>query len=233
MHRIRLDRLSRHQHKVDTLRKCGNEQMSFHQRKVIAETDTWPRPKGKIGMTGKLLFSFRCEAFGVKHLWIREVGWCVVQDVGRYDDDVSFRHQIAAYLDIVRSGVKIPHIFLNQLVHVILRNALDGCDDPFVLRWVIDGTQYLQTDGRQTTLYNIHPGHWYRIELVADASAHTITYWAYDPTVDASPVHLGTATVNSAGAFNQIQVNPTYGGNGSPAAQNEFFQYDHIHVRTW
>ena len=27
-----------------------------------------------------------------------------------------------------------PHLFLNQLVHVILRNALDGCDDPFVLR---------------------------------------------------------------------------------------------------
>ena len=27
-----------------------------------------------------------------------------------------------------------PHMFLNQLVHVILRNALDGCDDPFVLR---------------------------------------------------------------------------------------------------
>jgi len=110
---------------------------------------------------------------------------------------------------------------------------MQNSNDPFVLRWVIDGTQYLQTDGRQTTLYNIHPGHWYRIELVADASAHTITYWAYDPTVDASPVHLGTATVNSAGAFNQIQVNPTYGGNGSPAAQNEFFQYDHIHVRTW
>src|SRR5207237_6166583 len=40
----------------------------------------------------------------------------------------------AAYLDIVRSGAKIPHIFLNQLVHVILRNALHGCEDPFVLR---------------------------------------------------------------------------------------------------
>ena len=25
-------------------------------------------------------------------------------------------------------------MFLNQLVHVILRNALDGCDDPYVLR---------------------------------------------------------------------------------------------------
>ena len=27
-----------------------------------------------------------------------------------------------------------PPLFLNQLVHVILRNALDGCEDPFVLR---------------------------------------------------------------------------------------------------
>ena len=41
----------------------------------------------------------------------------------------------AAYLDLVRHGVgKTPPIFLNQLVHVILRNALDGCEDPFVLR---------------------------------------------------------------------------------------------------
>jgi len=40
----------------------------------------------------------------------------------------------AAYLDIVRRKIKIPHIFLNQIVHVILRNVLDGCDDAFVLR---------------------------------------------------------------------------------------------------
>jgi hypothetical protein len=40
----------------------------------------------------------------------------------------------AAYLDIVRKGRKIPHLFLNQLVQLILRNALDGCDDPFVVR---------------------------------------------------------------------------------------------------
>jgi hypothetical protein len=40
----------------------------------------------------------------------------------------------AAYLDIVRRGLKFPHIFLNQFVHAILRNALDGCADPFVLR---------------------------------------------------------------------------------------------------
>jgi hypothetical protein len=41
----------------------------------------------------------------------------------------------AAYLALVRSGsVNLPPLFVNQLVHVILRNALDGCDDPFVLR---------------------------------------------------------------------------------------------------
>src|SRR3954464_10898505 len=40
----------------------------------------------------------------------------------------------AAYLDIVRRGIKVPHLFINQLVHVILRNALDDCGDPFVLR---------------------------------------------------------------------------------------------------
>ena len=41
----------------------------------------------------------------------------------------------AAYLALVREDMsRTPPIFLNQLVHVILRNALDGCDDPFVLR---------------------------------------------------------------------------------------------------
>jgi hypothetical protein len=50
--------------------------------------------------------------------------------------DRLVRHKTleAAYLDIVRTGARVPHIFLNQLVHVILRNALNGCDDPFVLR---------------------------------------------------------------------------------------------------
>jgi hypothetical protein len=54
---------------------------------------------------------------------------------------VSLRDQLArhrtleaAYLDIVRRKLKVPHIFLNQIVHVILRNALHDCDDPFVLR---------------------------------------------------------------------------------------------------
>lgn len=51
--------------------------------------------------------------------------------------DLLLRHPTleAAYLASVRSGANdLPPLFINQLVHVILRNALDGCDDPFVLR---------------------------------------------------------------------------------------------------
>jgi hypothetical protein len=41
----------------------------------------------------------------------------------------------AAYVALVRGDIgKTPPLFLNQLVHVILRNALDGCSDAFVLR---------------------------------------------------------------------------------------------------
>ena len=40
----------------------------------------------------------------------------------------------AAYLDIVRHNLRFPHVFLNQMVHVILRNVLDGCEDTFALR---------------------------------------------------------------------------------------------------
>jgi hypothetical protein len=41
----------------------------------------------------------------------------------------------AAYVALVRRGPDgTPPLFLDQLVHVILRNLLDGCDDAFVLR---------------------------------------------------------------------------------------------------
>ncbi len=39
-----------------------------------------------------------------------------------------------AYLAVVRHSIKVPHIFLNQIVHVILRNALDDCESAFTLR---------------------------------------------------------------------------------------------------
>jgi hypothetical protein len=51
--------------------------------------------------------------------------------------DVLLAHKTieAAYLHLVRHGVgKIPWLFLDQLVQVILRNALDGCEDAAMLR---------------------------------------------------------------------------------------------------
>ena len=54
--------------------------------------------------------------------------------LGFRDHLVRHRTLEAAYLDIVRRNLKFPHIFINQLVHVILRNALDGCADAYVLR---------------------------------------------------------------------------------------------------
>jgi hypothetical protein len=51
--------------------------------------------------------------------------------------DHLLRHKTleAAYTDLVKNGPRrTPPLFINQLVHVILRNALDGVDDPRVLR---------------------------------------------------------------------------------------------------
>ncbi len=51
--------------------------------------------------------------------------------------DHLLRHKTleAAYVDLMRRGVgRTPPLFINQLVHVILRNALDGVTDPYILR---------------------------------------------------------------------------------------------------
>ncbi len=51
--------------------------------------------------------------------------------------DHLLRHKTleAAYVDLVRKGVgATPPLFVNQLVHVILRNALDGVTEPRVVR---------------------------------------------------------------------------------------------------
>jgi len=54
--------------------------------------------------------------------------------IGFRDHLIGHRTIEAAYVDIIRRGIKFPHLFINQLVHVILRNALDDCSDPYVLR---------------------------------------------------------------------------------------------------
>ena len=51
--------------------------------------------------------------------------------------DLLLRHKTleAAYLNVMQNGGRsVPPLFLNQLVHVILRNALDGYDDAEVIR---------------------------------------------------------------------------------------------------
>jgi hypothetical protein len=55
--------------------------------------------------------------------------------VGFRDHLIGHKTVEGAYLELVRRGVgETPPLFLNQLVHVILRNVLDGCEDVFVLR---------------------------------------------------------------------------------------------------
>jgi hypothetical protein len=50
------------------------------------------------------------------------------------DHLVKHRTLEAAYLDIVRRNIKLPHAFIGHLTQAILRNALDDCNDAFVLR---------------------------------------------------------------------------------------------------
>ena len=38
------------------------------------------------------------------------------------------------YLGLFKAGVDVPPMFVDQLAHVILRNVLEGCDDPLQLR---------------------------------------------------------------------------------------------------
>jgi hypothetical protein len=70
---------------------------------------------------------------------------CAIADADARDNwqfvlafrDLLLRHPTleTAYLALVRSGsIDLPPLFINQLAHVILRNVLDGCEDPFVLR---------------------------------------------------------------------------------------------------
>jgi hypothetical protein len=40
----------------------------------------------------------------------------------------------AAYRGLIRDGAGVPPLFMNHLAHLILRNALDECEDPYLLR---------------------------------------------------------------------------------------------------
>src|SRR5580698_6880286 len=50
------------------------------------------------------------------------------------DHLVKHRTLEAAYLETIRRNLGFPQLFVGQLTQAILRNALDDCDDVFVLR---------------------------------------------------------------------------------------------------
>jgi hypothetical protein len=54
--------------------------------------------------------------------------------IGWRDHLVKHHTLEAAYLDIVRHNIRFPQLLVGQLTQAILRNALDDCDDAFVLR---------------------------------------------------------------------------------------------------
>jgi hypothetical protein len=58
-----------------------------------------------------------------------------------YRTVLDFRDRLVAagtleafYMNLFKGKVDIPPLFIEQLAHVILRNVLDGCDDPLRLR---------------------------------------------------------------------------------------------------
>lgn len=59
--------------------------------------------------------------------------WAVLLDFR--DHLLAHRTLESAYLALMRKGVgQTPPLFIGQLVHVIMRNVLDGIEDPFTLR---------------------------------------------------------------------------------------------------
>jgi hypothetical protein len=58
-----------------------------------------------------------------------------------YEIVLSFRDRLvkagtveAFYMNLFKGKVDVPPLFIEQLTHVVLRNILDGCDDPLRLR---------------------------------------------------------------------------------------------------
>lgn len=102
----------------------------------------------------------------------------------------------AGYLDLVRGRVRLPHLFYDQLVQLILRNALDGCEDVHTLRaaemffrpqraYVRDGAMMLADDELVTELeQEIHTNPLFAMlnngveELDVLNEANAWTYWS-------------------------------------------------------
>jgi hypothetical protein len=121
---------------------------------------------------------------------------------------VAFRDRLiaapsleAVYVSLARKGAAdLPPIFLSQLCHLILRNALDGCEDPYILRAaelfyrsqkaaihdgallladaeVIEAQHHTQHDLHSSPLSAmLHPRAFGEMDVMDDANAWT--YWS-------------------------------------------------------
>jgi hypothetical protein len=123
----------------------------------------------------------------------------------------------AAYLDIVRRSIRFPPIFINQLVHLILRNMLDGCEDALVVRAAellfrpqklrADGGFLIAGDAETTPTASTHPesplylllGVRTEAEVQILGEANAGSYWArsdlFDMALDLTSGQRGAAAL--------------------------------------
>ncbi len=123
----------------------------------------------------------------------------------------------AAYLAIVRRNIHFPRILVGQLVQVILRNALDGCEDVFALRaaemffrpqkLVVQGTSIIAVDEETDTAFVQHSpspllallGVPVATEFNILSEATAASYWEqsdrFDMALDLSPSERGMAAL--------------------------------------
>jgi Family of unknown function (DUF6352) len=90
----------------------------------------------------------------------------------------------AAYVRLISEGAKgVPPLFLDQLAHVIARNALDTCEDPYVVR----AAECLYRDQRAT----VHEG------TILLADAEIIEHHEHDRHASPLLAMLGGPAVSS------------------------------------
>jgi len=125
----------------------------------------------------------------------------------------------AAYLDIARHSIRFPHIFIDQLVHLILRNMLEGCADAFVIRAAEllfrpqrlrsgDGV-LIASDAETTPMPSPHPESplylLLQVQTVADVEllneTNASSYWTrsdlFDMALDLSSGQRGAAALGN------------------------------------
>jgi hypothetical protein len=100
------------------------------------------RPPAEACAAERRLYEMLFEA-PRRHIAVGEIAAIADADARQnWELMIDFRDQLlhhetleAAYLDLARNGVgRTPPLFVNQLVHVILRNVLDRCEDCLLLR---------------------------------------------------------------------------------------------------